>query len=67
MKRSRLITVYLTGASLAFAAPVAHAQTLTLADRAASSTLTRDALLARPDLVEVTIARDQVYGGRTMR
>ena len=51
---------------LAFAAPVAHAQTLTLADRAKSSTLTRDALLGRPDAVEVTIARDPVYGGRTM-
>ena len=51
---------------LAFAAPVAHAQTLTLADRATSSALSRDALLARPDAVEVTIARDPVYGGRTM-
>lgn len=53
-------------AAMALAAPMAHAQTLTLADRAKSSTLTRDALLARPDVVEVTIARDPVYGGRAM-
>src|SRR5471032_411611 len=51
---------------LAFAAPAVHAQTLTLADRATSSTLSRDALLARPDAVEVTIARDPVYAGRAM-
>ena len=55
---------------LAFAAPAVPiqvwAQTLTLADRATSSTLTRDALLARPDAVEVTIARDPVYSGRSM-
>ncbi len=58
---------------LAFAAPVSAQTTgqtsgpsLTLADRVKSSTLSRDALLARPDAVEVTIARDPVYGGRAM-
>jgi mono/diheme cytochrome c family protein len=46
---------------LAFAAPV-HAQTLTLADRAKTSTISRDALLARSNTREVAIARDPVYG-----
>jgi mono/diheme cytochrome c family protein len=44
----------------------AHAQipdqTLTIADRTKPTALTRDALLARPETVEVTIARDPVYG-----
>jgi mono/diheme cytochrome c family protein len=43
----------------------AQGQTLTLADRAKKTALSRDALLARPDAQDVTIGRDPVYG-RTM-
>jgi mono/diheme cytochrome c family protein len=43
-------------------APVAHAQTLTVADRAHTIALTRKALLARPDVREIALARDPVYG-----
>jgi mono/diheme cytochrome c family protein len=46
---------------LALAAPV-DAQTLTLADRTKTSTVTRDALLARPDARDIAIPRDPVYG-----
>jgi mono/diheme cytochrome c family protein len=50
-------------AVLAFAAPmVAGAQTLTLADRAQKTSLTRDTLLARPDVREITLDHDPVYG-----
>ena len=59
---------------LAFAAAIApthigaqnRGPTLTLADRGKFHTLTRDALLARPDVVQVTIARDPMYGGASM-
>jgi mono/diheme cytochrome c family protein len=40
--------------------------TLTLADRGKFHTFNRDTLLARRDVVEVTIARDPMYGGQTM-
>ncbi len=57
----RLRSIALCLSALALGAP-AHSQTLTLADRATSAPLSRDALLARPDVREVTIARDPVYG-----
>jgi mono/diheme cytochrome c family protein len=47
---------------LAAVAPAAGAQTLTVADRARSVTLTREALLARPEARELVLARDPVYG-----
>jgi len=61
----RLSSIFLCLLGLALAAS-ARAQTLTIADRAKSTAVTREALLARPDAVDVTIARDPVYGGRTM-
>jgi len=53
--------IFLCLLGLVLAEP-ALAQTLTLADRVKSSTFSRDALLARPDVREVTIAHDPVYG-----
>jgi mono/diheme cytochrome c family protein len=55
----QLVFLCLLGVTLA---ANANAQSLTLADRAKSSTLSRDTLLARPDVREITIARDPVYG-----
>jgi mono/diheme cytochrome c family protein len=58
-------SIFLCLAAVALAAPVAaqtQTPTLTLADRGRSSGLTRDALLARPDAREITIAHDPVYG-----
>ncbi len=39
-----------------------HARTLAVADRAKSSTLSRDGLLARHEARDTPIARDPVYG-----
>ncbi len=57
----RFLSGALLGAALMLAAP-AMAQTLTLADRTHTTTLTREALLARPDVREITLDRDPVYG-----
>ena len=54
-------SIFFCLAALACAVP-AEAQTLTLADRVKSSTLSRDELLALPDAREITIAHDPVYG-----
>jgi mono/diheme cytochrome c family protein len=58
---ARLSFLFSCLVGLAVAAPV-QAQTLTVADRTRSTTLTREALLARPETAPVTIARDPVYG-----